>query len=117
MITVAAVNSRHERIGYSSQGEGMFAPRKPDVAAYSHFNGNLGPGRPAGGTSFDNGTSAACPIGAGVGAILLGAFPNTSPSRLKKALVRGAASIGAPGWDRDYGHGVVNAAGAYADLA
>lgn len=116
VITVAAVNSRHERIGYSSQGEGMFAPSKPDIAAYSHFNGNLGPGRPAGGTSFDNGTSAACPVAAGVGAILLGAFLNTSPAELKKVLIDGAASIGAPGWDRDYGHGVVNAAAAYAVL-
>lgn len=117
VITVAAVNSRHERIGYSSQGEGMFARRKPDISAYSHFNGNLGPGRPAGGTSFDNGTSAACPVAAGVGAILLGAFPNASPAELKKALIDGAASIGQPGWDRDYGHGVVNAASAYAALA
>ncbi len=37
VITVAAVNSRHERIGYSSQGPGMFEQSKPDIAAYSHL--------------------------------------------------------------------------------
>jgi hypothetical protein len=67
VITVAAVNSVRERIGHSSQGPGMFDPRKPDISAYSHFFGNFGPGRP-GGTQkapFDNGTSAATPLAAG----------------------------------------------------
>ena len=47
VITVAAVNSRGDRIGYSSQGPGMFEPEKPDVAAYSHFFGNFGQAGPA----------------------------------------------------------------------
>ena len=33
VITIAAVNSRHERIGYSSQGPGMFEREKPDLSA------------------------------------------------------------------------------------
>lgn len=48
VITIAAVNSHHERIGYSSQGPAMFAAPKPDLACYSHFFGNFGPGRPGG---------------------------------------------------------------------
>jgi serine protease AprX len=119
VITVAAVNHRHDRIGYSSQGPGAvedgFAERKPDVAAYSHFFGNFGPGRPAGGDSsrFDNGTSAATPVAAGVGALLMSAFSGLQPSELKEALIRSAINIGAPGWDRDTGHGVINAAASY----
>jgi serine protease AprX len=119
VITVAAVNSLHERIGYSSQGPGNFADgferAKPDVAAYSHFFGNFGPGRPAGGdlSSFDNGTSAATPVAAGVGALLLSAFPDLTPQRLKQALIRGAINIGPPGWDADTGFGVINAAASY----
>ena len=114
VITVAAVNSRHERIGYSSQGPGMFEPQKPDVASYSHFFGNSGPGRPAGGTGFDNGTSAATLVAAGVAALLMSAIPSITPDEMKRALIRSATNVGRTiGWDRDTGHGVVNAAAAY----
>lgn len=118
VITVAAVNSHHERIGYSSQGPGMFEPNKPDIAAYSHFFGNFGPGRPAGGESddFDNGTSAATPVAAGVAALLMSAFPNLTPGELRSAVLETAIEIGKPGRDHDLGHGVINAAAAYSAL-
>lgn len=118
VITVAAVNSKHQRIGYSSQGPGGFEQQKPDVSAYSHFFGNFGPGRPAGGdaTVFDNGTSASTPVAAGIGALLMSAFPTMSPDRLKKALIKGAINIGPAGWDANTGWGVVNAAASYIHL-
>lgn len=115
VITVAAINSHHERIGYSSQGDGMFERQKPDIASYSHIFANFGPGRPGGTTSaYDSGTSAATPVAAGVGALLLSAVPGLSPDDLKKALVDSVTNVGETiGWDRDYGYGVVNAAAAY----
>jgi len=115
VITVAAVNSRHQRIGYSSQGPGGFFNQKPDIAAYSHFFGNFGPGRPAGGdaTSFDNGTSAATPVAVGVGALLMSAFPDLTPPRMKAAMIQSAINIGQPGFDHETGFGVMNAAVAY----
>jgi subtilisin family serine protease len=118
VITVAAVNSQHQRIGYSSQGPGGFESNKPDIAAYSHFFGNFGPGRPAGGdeTRFDNGTSAATPVAAGVGALLMSAISGLTPERLKAALIRGAFNIGPTGWDPDTGWGVINAAASYQKL-
>lgn len=107
VITVAAVNSRHERIGYSSQGAGMFEQRKPDIAAYSHLFGNFGPNRPGGlQQPFDNGTSAATPVAAGVAALLMSALPGLSPQDLKKALIESAIDIGKPGFDFDTGYGV-----------
>jgi serine protease AprX len=115
VITVAAVNSQKLRIGYSSQGPGMFEPHKPDFSSYSHFFGNFGPGRP-GGTdhaAFDNGTSAATPVAAGVGALLMSALGPISPALVKDALIAGASDIGLPGWDEDTGHGVLNAAASY----
>jgi subtilisin family serine protease len=112
-LTIAAVNSHHERIGYSAQGPGTLHGEKPDLSAYSHFFGNMGPGRPAGGTGFDNGTSAACPVAAGVGALLLSAIPNLSPARLREALIETAINLNQPGWDAETGHGVVNAGAAY----
>jgi len=119
VITVAAVNSLNDRIGYSSQGPGNFEDgferNKPDISSYSHFFGNFGPGRPGGigDQPFDSGTSAATPVAAGVGALLMSAFPELTPQRLKNALIRGAVNIGAPGWDADTGFGVINAAASY----
>ena len=116
VVTIAAVNAAHVRIGYSSQGPGMFARQKPDLSAYSHFHGNFGPGQPAGGENFDNGTSAATPVAAGVAALLMSAVPGLSPAALKAALIASALPLGNEGWSPGTGHGVVNAAAAYRRL-
>jgi serine protease AprX len=116
VIAVAAVNTRHERIGYSSQGPGMFVREKPDLAAYSHFFGNFGPGRPGGNTTspFDSGTSAATPVAAGVAALLLSAFPGLTPGELRNILFEGLHNVTGKPWDPGYGRGVVSAAASYA---
>lgn len=118
VITVAAVNSMHERIGYSSQGPGMFFQQKPDVASYSHFFANFGPGRPGGlDQPFDNGTSAATPVAAGVGAALISSKGTIAPALLKQILMESAYDLGhSIGWDDDHGSGVINAAAAYSRL-
>jgi serine protease AprX len=118
VITVAAVNSMHERIGYSSQGPGMFFQQKPDVASYSHFFANFGTGRPGGlAQSFDNGTSAATPVAAGVGAALISSVGTIAPTLLKQILMESAFDLGhSIGWDANHGSGVINAAAAYSRL-
>jgi subtilisin family serine protease len=115
VITVAAVNSNDERIGYSSEGPGMFEHEKPDVASYSHFFGNFGPGRPGGtaASPFDNGTSAACPVTAGVVALLLSAKPGLSPAVIRSAIVDGARG---GSWNPETGHGIVDAWASYSLL-
>jgi serine protease AprX len=117
VISIAAVNSRHERIGYSSQGPGMFEQEKPDLASYSHLFGNFGPGRPGGDTEapFDNGTSAATPVAAGVAALLISARSGVTPDQIRTALVDGATSDG-QGWSADFGRGVINAGASYGAL-
>jgi serine protease AprX len=114
VITIAAVNSIRERIGYSSQGPGMFERKKPDLASFSHMFGNFGPGRP-GQTppGFDNGTSAATPVAAGVAALLLSAFANLDPATLKDFLIRSVKHNQPAGWNADFGHGVIDAGAAY----
>lgn len=116
VITIAAVNASGVRIGYSSQGPGMFEHSKPDFACYSHFFGNFGPGRPAAAlsdTPFDSGTSAACPVAAGVVATLLSAQPSLSPDAVRQALLHGAGAE----WNPDTGYGIVNAAASFRSIA
>jgi subtilisin family serine protease len=118
VITIAAVNSARERIGYSSQGPGMFEHDKPDLSSYSHMFGNFGPGRP-GGTAeapFDNGTSAATPVASGVAALLLSAVPGTSPDAMRAALVKGAKKVAEADWDPEVGRGVIHAGAAFIAL-
>ncbi|WP_051760008.1 S8 family serine peptidase [Herbidospora cretacea] len=109
VLSVAGVDVTGERVGYSSQGPGRLADRKPDLAAYTHFAGSgaFGPGEP------DSGTSAACPVAAGVVAAIRSRVPSTilSPSDLRTLLVRSADDRGVLGYDYDYGYGVVNVPG------
>jgi subtilisin family serine protease len=107
VITVAAVTVTHRRLGYSSQGPGGLYRRKPDLAAYSHFRGS-------GVYPADSGTSAASPVAAGVAAALRQRLPRASyaPAQLKGLLQATARDLGGPGWDYDFGYGVVDAAAA-----
>lgn len=112
VITVAAINTAGTRVGYSSQGPGMFEARKPDIASFTHFFGNFGPGRP-GGTAdspFDNGTSAATPVAAGVVAAILSGAPMLTPSQMKRALIE---STGSTAWNADMGFGALHAGRAW----
>jgi serine protease AprX len=88
------------------------------MARNLHVFGSFEPGRPAGthDQAFDNGTSAATPAACGVGALLMSAFPDTTPARLKDALIHGAVRVGSEWWDPGYGRGVVDAAAAYRAL-
>ncbi len=111
VTTVAAVTVGDVRLGYSSQGPGGLSKAKPDIAAYSHFRGSLV--YPA-----DGGTSAACPVAAGIAAATRQAFGLSSldPGQLKGVLSRTARDLGGTGWDYDHGFGVIDAAAALRHL-
>ncbi len=55
------------------------------------------------------GTSGACPIAAGVGALVLSIDPNLSNFQAQRILVDSAVDLGEPGFDGSYGFGCVNA--------
>lgn len=107
VISVGAVNLRGELIGYSSQGPAALDPRKPDICAVSHFKGYYP--LPTGGSTCDSGTSAACPIAAGVVALLKQANPNLKQDQLRSILCETARDIGPVGWDQHSGHGILQA--------
>lgn len=105
-LSVAGVDTRDARVGYSSQGPGRLSQRKPDIATYTHFSGS----RAFGQNSPDSGTSAACPVAAGVVAAVrsklsVKAFP---PSRMRTLIRRTARDSGQSGFDHDYGYGIID---------
>ncbi|MCG5217396.1 S8 family serine peptidase [Streptosporangium soli] len=114
VLSVGGVDTRGERVGYSSQGPGRLAVRKPDLCAYTHFAGSqaFGAGSP------DSGTSAACPVAAGLVTAVRTAWPASrlSPAQLRSLLCRTADDRSDVGFDNDYGYGVIDAAGVIAAL-
>ena len=102
VITVAAVTVKGERLGYSSQGPGGLDQHKPDLAAYSHFEGS-------GVYPADSGTSAASPVATGVVAALRQVRPDLAPAVLKGILQKTCGPPNAQ-WNYDLGYGILNAA-------
>ncbi|MEU4721098.1 S8 family serine peptidase [Nonomuraea dietziae] len=114
VLSIGGVDTEGERVGYSSQGPGRLAARKPDLCAYTHFSGSkaFGDGEP------DSGTSAACPVAAGLVAAIRTQWPASrlSPGQLRSLLRRTADDRSDVGYDFDYGYGVVDPAGVLAAL-
>jgi hypothetical protein len=111
VVSVAAVTVNDDVLGYSSEGPGGLAANKPDIAGFSHFAGS-------GIEPADSGTSAACPVVAGViAALRTKSSPvKVPPTQLKSILLKSARAVGKPGWDPRTGAGVVDAGAALALL-
>lgn len=103
--SVGGIDVKDERVGYSSQGPGRLSTAKPDVCAYTHFLGSeaFGPG------SADSGTSAACPVAAGVVAAVRSKCPpdKVSPAQLRALMAKTATDLGHVGFDHDHGWGAL----------
>lgn len=107
VICVGAVNINDEWIGYSSQGPSTLAEEKPDVCGFSHFKGHF---------SSDSGTSAACPVVAGVVALLLSAGCVHDQNRIRQTLKDSSRQRGGNVWNDRFGYGVVDAEAAWRAL-
>ncbi|MFC4530644.1 S8 family peptidase [Sphaerisporangium dianthi] len=106
VLSVGGVDTNGERVGYSSQGPGRLSDRKPDVCTYTHFAGS----KAFGDDVPDSGTSAACPVAAGLVAAIRTRWPASqiSPSQLRTLLHRTADDRSAVGFDYDYGYGIAD---------
>jgi len=111
VMCVAGVDTAGAVVGYSSRGPGVLGNNKPDIACYTHFLGSEAFGR---GTP-DSGTSAACPVLAGVVAALRSVYPfdparpSRSPANVRRFLTGSATGGGV--WNPDVGHGIVDTSG------
>ena len=112
VLSVAGVDTRKRRVGYSSQGPGRIAPDKPDLSSYTHFTGS-------GVYPADGGTSAACPVATGVVAAVREKYPSSvlTPAELRALLFKTAQDLGGTGFDHDFGWGVIDAQRLAASLA
>jgi subtilisin family serine protease len=110
VLSVAGVDTAGQRVGYSSQGPGRLAANKPDLAAYTHFAGSDVFLDPAGQPEPDSGTSAACPVAAGVVAAVRSKYPTSklSPAQLRALLFKTAKDIGKTGFDFNNGWGIID---------
>ncbi len=107
VLTVAGVDTSKKRVGYSSKGPGRLVNKKPDVSGYTHFQGS-------GVYAADGGTSAACPVVAGMVAAIRTKRPYnpfirlTSPAAIRSLVRSTAQDLGPTGFDYGTGYGVVN---------
>ncbi|MBM2841442.1 MAG: Subtilisin-like serine protease [Bacteroidetes bacterium] len=111
VIAVGAVSSNGTRASFSSVGPTTSIPPriKPDVMAQGTAV------RCASATDtveyiYNQGTSLACPLVAGVVALMLHAKPNATPMQIADALRSTASQPSTP--DNQMGWGIINAAGA-----
>jgi subtilisin family serine protease len=114
VLSIGGVDTKQRRVGYSSQGPGRLAPQKPDVMAYTHFTGS-GVFAP----DPDSGTSAACPVAAGVIAAVRSRHSPVAltPADLRNLVTKTAIDLGGTGWDPDFGWGLLQPADLVAAIA
>ncbi len=108
VVAVGATNDRDRRASFSQGGTNLELVA-PGVNVYSTTSNSD--------TSYDNfdGTSMASPHAAGVAALIIGAgIQDTNGNgrvndEVRQLMIDTAIDLGAPGWDGDFGHGLVNA--------
>lgn len=112
VVSVAGIDTKRRRVGYSSQGPGRLDASKPDVSTYTHFTGS-------GVYPQDSGTSAACPVAAGVIAAIRTHYPASllSPAELRTLVAKTATDLGGTGFDNDFGWGALDGTALVAALA
>ncbi len=113
VLAIAATDKFGLRAWFSSVGPTADGRIKPDLAAMglgvytaSSYDPNV--------FSYANGTSFSCPLAAGGAALLLQAFPETSPELMAEALRNTASQANFP--DKFLGWGIINLEKAYAYL-
>ncbi|NLF88802.1 S8 family serine peptidase [Candidatus Bathyarchaeota archaeon] len=112
VIAVSATNTSDTKALFSNYGNWVDVAA-PGVMIYStmptyHVTMNNEP-RFTQTYSYVNGTSMACPMAAGVAALIWSKYPAMTAEFVREQLELTCDDIGAPGFDEYFGYGVVNA--------
>ena len=105
--SVTALNRFGERATFSDYGVGTAFSAPGESIVTTDRQGGLG--YTGGDYATVNGTSFASPYVAGVAALILSVDPSLTAAEVEQALINGATDLGNPGYDTDYGWGLVNA--------
>jgi subtilisin family serine protease len=98
VVSVGSTNSINQRSGYSNYGTGLDL-MAPGESIYST--------NPGGGYGFRTGTSMSTPFVSGLAAILWGMSGYGSALSVETAMEKTALDLGNPGWDGEYGYGLI----------
>ncbi|MEM9921792.1 MAG: S8 family serine peptidase, partial [Bacteroidota bacterium] len=119
VIAVGAFTNQGVRSNYSNYGPTLdiVAPSNslsPQPGAGVRTTDRMGSAGYSSGNYTNNfgGTSAACPVVAGVAALVLGYNPALTQAQMKTILYSTAIDMGASGFDNEYANGRINAFGA-----
>ncbi len=105
VIAVGSVNDDKIISIFSSRGPGENGVIKPDICAPGE---DITCAVPGGEWTEADGTSFACPIVAGIIAMILQLNPELSPDEVQSLLQENAEDGGLPGPDNTYGYGIVD---------
>lgn len=104
---VAAIDSAGNRASFSQYGVGLFISAPGAAILTTDRMGAAGYG--SGNYTTIDGTSFSSPYTAGVAALVLSANPALTPSEVEVIMGDSAKDRGAPGYDTDFGWGLVDA--------
>lgn len=102
VIEVAATDVNNKKASFSNFGNTV-SVAAPGVEILSTVPGNY---------KKMSGTSMASPAAAGVVALIRSKYPNLTQAQVKAHLEKTAQDLGTPGFDQQFGHGLVDAAAA-----
>ncbi len=109
VITIGSITAGGQRSGFSSVGLTVDGRIKPDLMAVGSATYAAAPGNRTSYTTA-SGTSLACPIAAGIGAMMLQKNPDLNPVQVREILRNTASMSATP--DRFMGWGIMNAVAA-----
>lgn len=104
ILAVGAVNPDGTKASFSSFGPTSDGRIKPEIVAQGTSDYHAVSG---GGYSFGSGTSYSCPIAAGIGGMVLSAFPYLTNEQVRQILIQTANNSSSP--NNEIGYGLVSA--------
>lgn len=108
VITVGSTGAQDIRSYFSNYGSGMDICAPGEGILSTTLDGKTG---------YMSGTSMATPFIAGVVALIRTERPSWNRTQVEACLISTAVDLGTAGWDKYYGYGRVNAAGALLNAA
>ncbi|HRW10536.1 MAG TPA: S8 family serine peptidase [Caldilineaceae bacterium] len=108
VLGVGAVNGEERRAGFSTYGLGIDVVA-PGVGILSTTLSNVN-----GGYMYAHGTSFASPHVSGLAALIFSARPDLTAWDVREIIMRSAKDLGVPGFDAEYGYGLIDGGAALA---